>query len=183
MGISFFEELALFEYDDTVIGNQIHLLIEYSQSYSFFNTVAKNIDSSASDAAYWAHLSNVTLTDLIIKWCKVFGTDDNELHWKKASVSNGYIDHIRGLIIGRFDNNLDSWGQYRKGVINFRNTYSAHRNVEEYAPVPFSSKSFEIAELYFNFLIDDLSPWSGHQPYLGEYFEVHEKIVLSKFKT
>jgi len=113
----------------------------------------------------------------------LFGTDDNELHWKKASKSDGFIGRVRSLITSVFNGNFESWKNYREEMCNFRNTYSAHRNVGAYKPVPLLDEGFDVAASYFDFLVEEFGPWSGHQPFLSEYVESHRKITLSKLKT
>lgn len=180
--ISLFLGDFVHQYEESVISNQMSLLIEYGQSYAFFKVVSEHLKENRVDLEFWVHLNNVTLNDLIIKWCKVFGTDDNELHWKKSSSLDGYTKQVRELILNVFDGNFKYWEEYRKEKCNFRNTYSAHRNFREYKAVPKLDKGFQVAACYFDFLVNDIGPWLGYQPYLSEYVENHKKITLNKLK-
>lgn len=178
-----FSEGFVYQFDKSVIANQMALLIEYAQCYAFFKVVSEYLQDHKEDQEFWVHLTNVTLNDLIIKWCKVFGTDENELHWKKSSKSDGYTEFVRRLIISAFNGDSEFWKSYHEEMCHFRNTYSAHRNVGEYRSVPLLDDGFKVAACYFDFLVEELAPWAGHQPSLSEYVDTHKKITLKKLKT
>ncbi|PIW62596.1 MAG: hypothetical protein COW15_02570 [Shewanella sp. CG12_big_fil_rev_8_21_14_0_65_47_15] len=109
----------MYQFDESVIANQMTLLIEYAQSYAFFKVVSEHLKDHNEDQEFWIHLNNVTLNDLIIKWCKVFGTDDNELHWKNSSKSDGFTECVRRLIISIFKGDSECWKSYVRGCVIF----------------------------------------------------------------
>lgn len=92
----------MYVYHKEVVGNQMYLLKEYSNSVALFDEIKTWDYNKNEDAPYWVHLRNIAINDSIIKWAKIFGTDENELHWKKSSDSNGYLDKVRSLILGGF---------------------------------------------------------------------------------
>ena len=164
----------MFEFDKKIIAEQMHLLIEYCQSYALFNKV-KDIEFSGDDTVYWTHISNMAANDLVCKWCMVFGSDKNHIHWKNTSRCNEYEEHVRTLILGFFSN-INEWKQYRKETIDFRNFYTSHRDLKKRVPLPNFEKGFKVSECYFNLLVDSLS-WKGDQPYLEDYCEKHKAII------
>ncbi|WP_189421356.1 hypothetical protein [Cellvibrio zantedeschiae] len=173
----------IFLFNEKIFANQACLLIEYTQSYCFYKVVIEYFNENAKsipDIEYWVHLLNVTANDLIIKWCKVFGTDDNELHWKKTSSSEHYEKTVRDLILKNFAGDIEQWREYRKSVCDFRNTYSAHRNIENYREFPELLPSFRVAESYFNFLVRAPVEWIEDHPLLGEYYNNHKEKIIKK---
>ncbi len=170
----------MYDYHEGIVANQMSLLMEYSRSVAFFDEVKTFDYHSREDAEYWIHLSNMAINDSIIKWTKVFGTDDNELHWKKSSDSIGYQYQVRSLINGLFKGGRVEWVSYHKSMVTFRNTYSAHRDIQNYLDVPFINSGFKVAEVFFDFLVKEFSPWSGRQPYLKEIYNNHQTLVRDK---
>lgn len=174
----------MFKFEEKIISNQMALLMEFSQSYALYRGVSEFLKSNPMNLEYWVHLNNISVNDLIIKWCKIFGTDDNKTHWKKASHTAGFPNFVRSRIVNTcFESNFEAWKDYRQEMINFRNNYSAHRDLGNFSEVPFLQMSFQTAACFFNFLVDDFGPWASRQPYLVEYFEKHKLLVECNLKT
>lgn len=125
---------------------------------------------------------NTHLMNSIIEWCKVFGIDSNESHWKKICLKNNqsFEAEIRQRIQTQTGFSSKEWFDYWKRFCEFRNEYCAHRNPDRTLPVTFMEKSFNVAAAYFNFIID-LIPWKKHQDRLEELailFEAEVKYVV-----
>ena len=174
--------------NDKICGTQMRLMIDIAQSIALFHVINPIVDGGIRNQAFWVHLNNIAINDACIIWCKIFGTDSNEVHWKKADSDGKHIDAVRYSIISVFNDDPDSWKNYRKTVIDFRDTYSAHRNLNESVPVPLTESMLKVAEAYFNFIVNAKAPWNGTQPYLNKYYRQHSvlisrKVILDKCLT
>ncbi|HCH2845274.1 TPA: hypothetical protein NKT21_004592 [Vibrio parahaemolyticus] len=173
----------MYHFDDSVVGEQMSLLIQCAQSYALFRVVSELSEFEGVGKEYWVHLNDLAYNDILIKWCIVFGADNNEIHWKKASTTDGFIPMVRNKILTLFGGDLQRWKECRDNMCSFRNSYSSHRNTSEFQPAPYLDLPMKVAELYFNILVDEIGSWSGHQPYLAEYIEQHKERCLRQKRT
>lgn len=53
-------------------------------SYKEINAVYKDLKG---DREFWCYTCNSHLKMATISWCIIFGTDSNEIHWKKLELN------------------------------------------------------------------------------------------------
>lgn len=149
-----------FLFNAKVIEAQHELIVEFSRSFIYYRTIHKSLSLKQlkTDEQFWIHSLNAFLNSAIIQWCKVFGTDSNEVHWKKA-INENYINFqkvIKDEILKNTNFSFNEWKNYHKEMRNFRNSYSAHRHTSNLPPVPFLVKAFKVATAYFDFMHREL---------------------------
>lgn len=84
-------------------------------------------------------MHNVLLCDAVVNWCKIFGTNSEECHWKNIVKNH---DHFRDYLFDRLSISHAVFTNYQKGMLSFRNKWVAHYDPDhKHKAVPF----FEIA--------------------------------------
>lgn len=152
-----------------IFEEQADILFSYTRSYAYYEVINSKIDLLSS-FNFWIHTRNTHLLYAIIEWCKIFGTDRNESHWKKIfkKESKYFENAVRERILNKAEFSGAEWNDYWKKLCDFRNEYCAHRNPDSQIPVPFMDKSFKAASAYFEFIIA-LIPWDNRQGDLNEH--------------
>ncbi len=134
-----------FVFNTEVIATQFELIVDFLRSFTYYKTIHKSLQLKQlkTDEQFWVHSLNSFLNSAIIQWCKIFGTDSNEVHWKKAITKdhNNFQEVIRDMILKNTNFSIDEWKNYQNKMRNFRNTYSAHRHLSNLPPVPFLDKA------------------------------------------
>ena len=69
------------------------------------------------------HLSNVLLYDTVINWCKIFGVDNEDCHWKRVVKDHGAF---RTFLFFRIDTDPAAFRKYQESVLDFRNKWIVH---------------------------------------------------------
>ena len=167
------------ELSDDIVANQFSVLYEYSRSFAYFRTISETLDQiNDANKQYWIHSHNIFLNDGILKWCKVFGADSSKIHWKKASPSIRFHSLIRERILANSGFTENEWKDYHKEMCDFRNTYSAHRDIEDFKPVPMMDKSLDVASSFIDFIVDN-NQWAGHPQHLKETYSQYVLEIQS----
>lgn len=107
-------------------------------------------------------------------WCMVFGVaGSNPTHWK--NVLHDHEDFNTITLNAGFKE--DTWTEYWKEVIAFRNRFSVHRELTFDDPVPSLAKAFDIALLYDEWVREYIRPDVIDDLLLRDIVEQYQKEV------
>ena len=111
---------------------------------------------------------NTHLKMSVIEWCKIFGTDDNELHWEKTVIMNSckFQNEFRLKIYEATKLSAKEWKDYHSTIIGFRNKYVAHYDKDYDEPVPKMDNSLTVAFAFDEWLWKELNTVSISKGYL-----------------
>lgn len=110
------------------------------------------------------HTHNAMLEMFLINWCKIFGANNNEIHWKKAYLEHrtvhgnlictrqNYEQNVRDYFLGKADLDGTDFTNIHQSMTDSRNNYVAHCNPYELCPIPFLDDPYLIADGYADFL-------------------------------
>lgn len=120
---------------------------------------------------FWTFTIDAHLVRAVIYWCMVFGSEGcNPTHWKH--LSEGNVDCLRESFrqsLFRHTNfTLSTWDTYWREMVNFRNEYIAHRELNYNKPVPYLDPALEVAYVYDGWIRDIISPDVLEEPPLKE---------------
>ena len=76
---------------------------------------------------FWRFINGSMLDVAIIEWCKIFGTDDQETHWKKQ-VPEVKHERFRKDMLLYMKTSEKEWTSSWKHFTHYRNNYAAHNN-------------------------------------------------------
>ncbi|WP_216599476.1 hypothetical protein, partial [Vibrio hepatarius] len=80
-------------------------------------------DSNSKSESTFTHIHNVLLCDTVVSWCKLFGSDIEECHWKKI-----IVDHkgFRDRLFAELGITPQKFRDYQLKVLDFRNKWVVH---------------------------------------------------------
>lgn len=93
--------------------------------YCFFalHPLCDDLDGEDDGLLPFRHLSNVLLYDTVVNWCKIFGVDSEDCHWKRVIKDH---DAFRSFLLDRLRIGQPAFGSYQKSVLEFRNKWVVH---------------------------------------------------------
>lgn len=116
---------------------QYGFLVEFVHQFAYFRRLSSAYGRLAVKSEFCTRTIDAYLLRSVTIWCMVFGTDSNEIHWKKVLLGDnerqGFKDRLRDEL-GLDDK---SWAKYWDSMLGFRNNYVAHVKVGgDHPPVP-----------------------------------------------
>lgn len=112
--------------DHKEIQDRFIWLNAFFRSYYSFTTLSKHckeLDKMHGDLYPFTHLQNVLLYDTVINWCKIFGVDREDCHWKRLVKNH---DHFRKYLFSKLGKNKKEFSEYHSKMIDFRNKWVVH---------------------------------------------------------
>jgi hypothetical protein len=88
-------------------------------------------DLLAEPQWFWAATATAHLGQATLDWCKVFGNDSEEIHWKKIFADTAQepaMEQFRRDIVAKTGLPKPEWDAYREKMVALRNTVVAHVN-------------------------------------------------------
>jgi len=149
-----------FKLKKNVVEQQFDVLYSFTRSLAYYRAIHQDLSRLEKKYDFFCHTMNAHILKAITDWCMVFGSDSNEVQWKKSSLSHEeeFQIEIRNLIYESTGFSHQEWSAYREEMVNFRNVYVAHRNPEFKKPVPHMEKAFDISVAFFDWLKEQLWP-------------------------
>jgi hypothetical protein len=116
---------------------------------------------------FWTLTIDAHLLRALTNWCMVFGSDRSEpTHWKRLSISNSdelNINFREGLFRAT-GLSPHTWERYWQDVVNFRNKFAVHRELEFNEPVPVFDTALAVVYYYDTWVREVISPDSFDEP-------------------
>lgn len=165
------------KYNEKVFTEQIYAVRDFLFHYSSYRILHQNftILSKQSSDEFWVYTINAHYFQAINLWCMVFGTNNNEIHWKKL----GLNQDLKTLIMSELDVSEKDYLLYWNEIINWRNKLSAHRVPNFRASVPDLKIARKIVFVYEKWLhknMDIIFEFSL-ETYEDEYCKKAETIL------
>ena len=121
-------------------------LEELSRSYFISREINERLsmlDVNSGSLAPYQHICNVLVADFAVRWCKVFGSNKEEMHWKQF-VENE-VD-FRSLLKSSVRMTSDEYYEYWLALKTLRDQVVAHFNFKYVGKeVPEFESALEIA--------------------------------------
>jgi hypothetical protein len=123
---------------------------------------------------FWTLTIDAHLLRAVTAWCMVFGSDASEpTHWKKLPSSDQ--DQLesrfrRGLYVATGLTH-ETWLDYWKSIVGFRNKYVVHRDLKFTDPVPILDTALIVVYYYDDWVRDIIYPDSLDEPPLKLSFK------------
>lgn len=127
------------------IEHSMMYLASFSRSYSLFNAIYGKLDEldyGTGNLFPFKTICNALLSDSAVSWCKVFGSNAEETHWKTIIPEH---DEFRDCLLDNLNIEREHFTQYWKKMKTFRDNVVAHFNAEHFSAG--STPLFDIAEL------------------------------------
>jgi hypothetical protein len=101
-------------------------LITFATALGYYNGLFDAVYMRGRIASgFWFATTGSHFDTAVIDWCKVMGTDSEELHWKKAFDGSDH-DSLRAGILAATEKSAAEWRSYHKEILTYRNKVGAH---------------------------------------------------------
>lgn len=106
-------------------GRFVWLNAFFRSYYSFkeLAAICDRLDQPHGDLRPFTHLHNVLLYDTVISWCKIFGSNSEDCHWKHVVRDH---DQFRKYLFDHLGIRKEEFSNYHASVIEFRNKWVVH---------------------------------------------------------
>lgn len=168
------------------------VLLSIGRSYTYRSHLSSLLESMDDGEHKTAIIQthNTMFTTFLIEWCKIFGTNNNEIHWKKAYAkhyttdnritcpANKYEPTVRAFILDNAGVSLKDFNASHGAMTTSRNSYAAHCIPDDMPAMPILEIPYKIANAYSAFLGGarghNIFPLSEHQ----DLFESEAKAAF-----
>jgi len=132
-----------------------------------FRAINKRYKERGIKSEFWTLTIDAHLLQAAIQWCMVFGSDgSNPIHWKNLSAaeSGELLDDFRKNLPDETGLSLVQWRLYWDEMLEFRNKYAAHRELDYRKPVPSFDTAMDIVFYYDRWIRKVISPDTFEEP-------------------
>lgn len=176
------------KYDDAVFSRQYPVVVFFVQHIAYYRGLRARFDQIAAHRDFWRSTCDAHLKLATVAWCNVFGSNKEDLHWTKtpaAEVAKQAAKDFRHRILSRTGFTLEKWKTYRKNMLDFRNRYVAHLDLQTpfTQPVPDFDPAIQTAYAYEEWARELIRPVSLNQPALNAQYAQWETEACSVIRT
>jgi hypothetical protein len=143
-----------------IVAHQFIILSKFLYHYRSYKELLCNYQKLIGDQAFWVSTIDAHLMQCFNYWCMVFGSDkNNDTHWKnlKFNLHEGE-DGFDKRLFNELNINKEEWKIAWKEIIDFRNKYTAHRDIGFSRPVPYLDYAYKTVFIYDKWLIEEIFP-------------------------
>jgi hypothetical protein len=150
---------------------QYGVLVFFVHHLAYYRVLHQAHSETDHKSEFWKHTLDAHLLTAITDWCKVFGADSNDVHWKKTIPDKAAQDECRSEMLRVAGFNKAQWAEYWHRVTDFRNNYASHlcTSPAKY-PVPDMTPALVIAVGYDNWVRPAMNAFS-EEPSLQERYD------------
>lgn len=151
---------------DEIVRWQWDILFSIGRSYCYrdhLSTLLEELpDGAHKNAVLQTH--NTMFSMFLVDWCKLFGANNNEIHWKKAHLKHRtlggsqvctkeqYLTIVRQFILDHAEITKNENQAAYNAMTDSRNKYAAHINPHDMPAMPYLETPYKIAKGYYAFL-------------------------------
>jgi len=145
------------EYKIEILEKQYGLVRDFLHHYITFKELQKNHEKFRG-SIFWKLTSDAHLLQAILLWTTVFGSFNNEVHLNKLDSEDRAKNDFNTKLLIHLNLSEEEWKAYRKSMIDFRNTFIAHRNPKFSNPVPILDVAYKCAIFYDEWIEEYVKP-------------------------
>jgi hypothetical protein len=142
-------------YNKELMRDIIPILKNFKYHIISYRELLSKIDCLPGEREFWVYTCDAHLQMAAISWCMVFGTDSNPTHWKK--LSQGNTSSLKNFVTGKIGISDGEYHTKWKEIIDFRNTYIAHKKGFD-KPVPYFSFAETVVDCFELWVINIFHP-------------------------
>ncbi len=156
-------------FEPKVFANQFPIVKTFIYHLIYYRVLLKSYQEHRLQNEFWTLTIDAHLVRAITSWCMVFGSDFSEsTHWKQLHIhdSKALYNNFREGLFKATGLNQHTWHKYWKSVVDFRNKYAVHRELEFREPVPILNTAVAVAYYYDVWVRGIISPALFDEPQL-----------------
>ena len=137
--------------------HQYGVMANFIHHIAYWRCCSKEYQKSGIRSELWAKTSNAHLLLAVVNWCMVFGTDSNEIHWKKVVIDKADQNDFRRRLLADLEMTKREWDEYHGSMTLFRNTFAVHLSSNSpYPTLPMMDPAMRTAFSYDEWLRDKI---------------------------
>lgn len=114
--------------------NQYQVLANFVHHLAYYRVLRRFYVDLKLVSEFWTATIDAHLLRAVIDWCMVFGTDANQIHWKRVAADEDAQHDFRRFLLGVANLTQDELDAYWSKMMVFRNDFAAHRIVASSYP-------------------------------------------------
>lgn len=152
---------------EIVLPWQIQTLHSICRSYIYYTSTSEipNQHLEVSIHNCIIQFRSMLISSFIMDWCKVFGVNNNEIHWKKLFTEcrtpggslvcnrDRYENKVRRVICDTAEVSMDVFNETHHAMRDTRNYFIAHVCPDDIPEIPSISTAYTIASAYNSFIM------------------------------
>jgi hypothetical protein len=147
----------------------------------YYRVLLKGYREHQLQNEFWTLTIDAHLLRAVTNWCMVFGSDKSEpTHWKQLSITDSteLYKRFREGLFEATELKQHTWRQYWKSMVDFRNKYAVHRELEFKNPVPDFDPALAVVYYYDNWVRRFIRPDTLQEPPLESFALSLRKSVV-----
>jgi hypothetical protein len=124
------------------------MLVSFVHHLGYYRVLHRLYVDMQQKSEFWVGTIDAHLLRAVIDWCMVFGTDSNQIHWKKVVADEDAQRDFRDRLLSVASFTRDQWDSYWLDMTTFRNDYAAHRVAGNYPTTPKMDTALLVATTY-----------------------------------
>ncbi len=121
---------------------------------------------------FWISVFNNAIDIAILDWFHLFGYHNDDLHWK--NIVND-IPAFRSTLYDYVELDEEEWKSYREKIKVYRDKDVAHIEIRPEPRVPDMRIALKAANLYYQYVLKELSSFSNYSNEPGDLLEYCQK--------
>gem|GEM_PF-4642624 len=148
------------------------MCLDFARQLSYHRALSRFRDDSGKfNLNFWTAVFNNSIDIATLDWLHLFGSDKDDLHWKKIVKD---VPAFRSSLFASLGLYEQGWKSYRETVKTYRDKDVAHIEVRPRGWVPEMTLALKAADLYYKYVLSELShfrDYSNEPADLIAYFE------------
>src|SRR3990172_8591600 len=107
--------------------HQYQMLVSFVHHLAYYRVLHRLYVETQQKSEFWTQTIDAHLLNAVIDWCMIFGTDSNQVHWKKVVADETAQCDFRQLLLDAASLTQDQWDAYWLDMTTFINDFAAHR--------------------------------------------------------
>ena len=153
-------------FEHKVFMHQFPIVTMFIYHLIYHRVLLKGYHEHQLQNEFWTLTIDAHLLRAVTNWCMVFGSDKSgPTHWKQLSITDpkplykSFRETFKATRLNRH-----TWPKYWKSVVDFRNKYAVHRELEFKDPVPIFDIALTVAYYYDTWVRGIIGPASFDEP-------------------
>lgn len=161
-----------------IFETQYPILKDFVCHLVYYRVLFRIYTDDEMESDFWVRTINAHLLRAMIDWCMVFGSDSNEVHWKKVMPFETDQQNFRALFTDQLEISMEEWGEYRKAMTTFRDKFAAHRTLGILPAPPCLDVAVNIVFAYDCWIRKSLADTYFDESFLEDsYWELHSEFI------
>lgn len=154
---------------------QYEILISFIHHLAYWRCSHEAYGRSGTHSELWTKTIDAYLLRAVVDWCMIFGSDSNEIHWKKVVPDKSDQEDFRSRLLRDLGMTKAEWDCYWYGMKTFRNDFATHRPANSPHPaVPKMEPALRAVIAY--------DEWLRGIMHAEFNFVVNEPILLDRYR-